>query len=120
MTMVASLKTFALGLPGTKTGVACEGTALERETVQVGSKTFLFMGGGELKLKLGPNLEEAQNWADDGSAVKTGGSGWVTVMLEKADGPSKKELERWVGESFRLLAPKTLVKQLDEALRHLN
>ena len=44
-----------------------------------------------------------------------GGGGWVSIDLAAGDRPSADVLCDWVEESYRAIAPKKLVKQLDEA-----
>ena len=64
-------------------------------------------------VKLGPSLEDAAAMGDP--RVDVGKLGWVTVQFRPDDAPDATLLEAWVEESYRLLAPKTLVKQLDQS-----
>jgi predicted DNA-binding protein (MmcQ/YjbR family) len=42
-----------------------------------------------------------------------GRSGWVTFTPSEAEMPSLDQLREWVDESYRAVAPKKLVKELD-------
>jgi hypothetical protein len=48
---IQSLRQIALRLPGTEEGVACAGTSLEKRTIKVRGKAFLFLGAGDAMLK---------------------------------------------------------------------
>jgi hypothetical protein len=99
------LRAYALRHPDTDEGLSCAGTALERATVRVKGKAFVFLGAGELRLKLGDSLAEAQRLqAADPDHVTAGSGGWVKVILR--DDEDLPRLERWVDESLALLAPK--------------
>lgn len=41
-----------------------------------------------------------------------GKHGWVSSHFDKKDAPPVELLKKWIDESFRAIAPKTLVKQL--------
>lgn len=108
-----TLRAFALGLPEAVAGIACAGTALERRTVAVRKKVFLFLGAGEAMVKLGASLEAAvERAAREPGRCKVGKNGWVKVRIgedvsgEEGDG---EWLRRWVDESYRLMAPRGLV-----------
>jgi hypothetical protein len=106
------LRQFALRLPETEEGVACEGTALETSTVKRNGKAFLFLRATEARLKLATSLEEAAALAEEEPTRYTvGAHGWVLVRL----GPSSDALDvlkRWVKESYMLSAgPKSRAKK---------
>jgi len=44
-----------------------------------------------------------------------GRSGWVTATFEKGDDVPLEILESWIDESYRAIAPRTVVRQLDGA-----
>jgi hypothetical protein len=102
------LRAFALGRPGTAEGIACKGTALESRTVTAGNKAFLFLAGDHGRLKLGASLAEARELAATG-ACEAGAGGWVKFTVAAVP---RDVLERWIDESWRLLAPKMLVASL--------
>ena len=60
----------------------------------------------------GPSLDEAVELAGADSRFEVGNNGWTTVRFGASDLPDAALLKRWVGESYRLLAPKSLVKLL--------
>lgn len=102
---------FALSLPA-----AWEDHPWGETVVKVRKKVFVFLGGHGHSL-LTVKLDESHGHAlsIDG-AVETGyglgRSGWVTVPVE-ADGVDSELLCEWVEESYRIVAPKTLVAELD-------
>ncbi len=109
------LRAFALGYPEAIERVACKGTALECSAFKARDKAFLFLGASELKVKLRESLAEAARLAaEDPARYRVGASGWVTVKF-CPDQPLPLELlKRWVGDSYRAVAPKQLVARLPE------
>lgn len=109
-----SLREFALTLPG-----AWEDFPWGDTVIKVRKKIFLFLseGGddpGGISVKLDESLEAAL--AVDGAeptGYGLGRAGWVSVPL-KGRSPSIGVLRDWVEESYRTVAPKTLVRELDE------
>jgi predicted DNA-binding protein (MmcQ/YjbR family) len=104
--------TFALSLPGTAADRPWE----EDDVVKVNGKIFAFLGPSgsrRISVKLAESHEHAL--AIDG-AVPTGyglgKAGWVTVPL-RAPGVSIDVLRDWVEESYRIVAPKRLVAELE-------
>lgn len=109
---IETLRRAALAYPVVVEGVVCEKAAF-----QAGKKSFLFVGiyddSWNVMLKLGDSLPEAKKlaaaWPD---CYKVGGTGWVTVTFHHGQIPPPGLLERWMGESYRLLVPQKLVAQL--------
>ena len=101
-----ALRRFALRLPDTEEGVACEGTALESRTVKTRRKAFLFLRPTEARLKLGGSLQDAIARASkDPSRYSVGTGGWVLVKLD--DSSDRLDvLERWIAESHGLVGVK--------------
>jgi predicted DNA-binding protein (MmcQ/YjbR family) len=94
-----ALRQAALRHPETEEGVACEGTPLEKRTVKVKGKAFLFLGATDAMVKLDASRAEAKRLG-----LKVGSGGWVKVTF---DGATKVEtLKKWIDESYRLMAPK--------------
>jgi len=97
------LRQFALQLPATEEGVACEGTALESRTVKRENKAFLFLRATEVRLKLAASLKEAAALASkDPTHFSLGAHGWVLVKFAGASDPLDV-LKRWIEESYSLL-----------------
>jgi predicted DNA-binding protein (MmcQ/YjbR family) len=108
------IRQFALSLPE-----AAEDHPWGEDVVKVGGKIFVFLGtaGPAATRRMTVKLEEshAHALAIDGAeptGYGLGASGWVTVPL-KADGVDLDLLRDWVEESYRIVAPKRLVAQLD-------
>jgi predicted DNA-binding protein (MmcQ/YjbR family) len=108
-----AVKQFALSLPG-----AWEDHPWEETVVKVNKKIFLFLGrpDGE-PAGIGVKLVDSHGHAMsvEGAAPSgygLGKAGWVSVPLvgEAADPELVCE---WVEESYRNIATKTLVKELD-------
>lgn len=114
MTRRNSLKEFALTFPG-----AHEDHPWGETVVKVKGKIFVFLGEEHSReprysVKLDESHEEAL--AIDGavpSGYGLGKAGWVNVPL-KGRSPSIGVLRDWVEESYRRVAPKTLVQELDD------
>jgi predicted DNA-binding protein (MmcQ/YjbR family) len=109
-----ALKVFALTLPG-----AHEDHPWGETVVKVNGKIFVFLGEdgavpGKFAVKLDESLEEALAVEDaEPSGYGLGKAGWVNVPL-KGRSPSIGVLRDWVEESYRRVAPKPLVRELDE------
>ena len=110
--VVARLKAFALGLPG-----AWEDHPWGETVVKVGKKVFVFLGGEE-------RVSMSTKLPDSGEAALTmpftsptgyglGRGGWVTSAFEPGDDPPVDILCDWIEESYRAVAPKKLVAELD-------
>ena len=114
-TPMESLEAFALALPGAFTDMPWEGDVVAK----VGKKIFVFFGSGEpaaISVKL---PESAAHALTIDGAVPTsyglGKHGWVTVPVGGSGAPSDMAelLEDWIEESYRTIAPKRLVADLD-------
>jgi len=112
----ASLRTFALGYPGAR-----EEFPWGERVVKVGKKVFVFMGtadGDELGLSVklpasGPMallLPFAQP-----TGYGLGKAGWVSARFAPSDDPPLALLREWIDESYRAVAPKTMVATLAPA-----
>ncbi len=105
-----ALREAALRFPGTQEGVACAGTTLEKRTIRAKDKAFLFLGASDAVLKLRDSYAEAERLAaKDPARYAPGGHGWVRVTVPGDGSTPRDVLERWAGESYRLLAPKSLL-----------
>ena len=114
------LKEFALSLPG-----AYEDHPWGESVIKVGKKIFVFFGMPEnpdQRLSLGVKLPRTGEYALDMTFVKPSGyglgkHGWVDIELGPEDTLPEDLLLEWVEESYRAIAPKKLVAQLDEVRR---
>jgi predicted DNA-binding protein (MmcQ/YjbR family) len=113
-TSVETLRRFGLGLPGTR-----EDHPWGELVLKVKDKVFVFLGkpGGDVcgfSVKLPHSGERLldHDWAEP-TGYGLGKSGWVTLTFERAAPLDERELCALLLESYRAVAPKTLVKELD-------
>jgi hypothetical protein len=107
------MRTAALALPETQEGIACAGTSLEKRTIKVRGRAFLFLSEADAMLKLGDSLAIASEMAlKKPHLYKVGAHGWVVVRFDDAEALPVN----WIGESYRLLAPKALIASLKESV----
>jgi predicted DNA-binding protein (MmcQ/YjbR family) len=107
------IRDFSLALPG-----AYEDHPWGESVAKVNGKVFVFLGLDDptdpaITVKLDESHEQAL--AVPGAAPTgygLGRAGWVTVPLGD-ESPPVEVLTDWVEESYRLVAPKRLVAQLD-------
>jgi predicted DNA-binding protein (MmcQ/YjbR family) len=106
----ARLQAFALDLPGAWEDMPWEGDVVAK----VGKKIFVFFGETAISVKLPISGPEALGVP---GAVPTsyglGRHGWVTVPIKGKGAPARGVLEDWVEESYRTVAPKKQVAELD-------
>jgi predicted DNA-binding protein (MmcQ/YjbR family) len=109
------IRSFALSLPG-----AFEDHPWGEDVTKVGGKIFVFLGpGGATQPRTTVKLVESHAHAlsIDGAeptGYGLGKSGWVTVPV-RAKGITRTLLCEWIEESYRIVAPKRLVAELDDA-----
>jgi len=109
----AALRAFALGFPGAR-----EEFPWGERVVKVGKKVFVFMGmadgdGLGLSVKLpasGPMALLLPFATPTGYGL--GKSGWVSARFAPSDNPPLALLREWIDESYRAVAPKTVVAKL--------
>lgn len=98
-----ALRAVALKCPGVEEGVACEGTAIEKRTVKVNGKAFLFLGIGDALLKLEGSLAAATRLAAEAPArYRVGKGGWVKITFSDDDAPPSGLMKGWIAESHAL------------------
>jgi len=103
----------ALALPG-----AWEDHPWDEVVAKVGKKVFVFLGRPEsdplsLTVKLTDSHDHALSIPDAVPAgYGLGKSGWVMVPITPVE---QDLLEEWIEESYRNVAPKKLVAELDRA-----
>lgn len=104
---------FALGLPG-----AYEDHPWDEDVAKVNRKIFVFLGEAGspdpgMTVKLRDSHEQALSVPGAApTGYGLGRAGWVTVPLRDTT-PPLDVLKDWVEESYRLIAPKRLVVELD-------
>lgn len=103
------LRAYALRYPEAREDFPWEGDRV----VKVRNKIFVFLGDTGLGLKLTHSNAAAlglDNVKPMGYGL--GRSGWVTIALDKGRKPPIDLLQAWIDESYRAVAPKTLVVRL--------
>ena len=108
----ADLRAFALEYPETH-----EDFPWGHRAIKVRGKVFAFLNvdGDELtisvKLPQSRDLAHDLPWAEP-THYGMGKHGWVTAHLRPKEKPPLDLIRAWIDESFRAVAPKTLVKSL--------
>uniref|UniRef100_UPI001F1749F6 MmcQ/YjbR family DNA-binding protein n=1 Tax=Streptomyces polyasparticus TaxID=2767826 RepID=UPI001F1749F6 len=111
------VRAFALELPG-----AVEEFPWGDTVAKVGKKVFVFLGVSDGSYPLGMTVKltdpEAHAHALTAPGAEPAGyglgkSGWVRIPLEGPDVPPAELLCDWVEESYRVIAPKKLIAELD-------
>ncbi len=107
------IRKFCLTFPET-----VEDFPWEHSAFKVKKKTFLFLfidaDGMHLSFKLRDSLFDtlALPFCEP-TGYGLGKSGWVTAKFEPGDKVPIERVQSWINESFRQIAPKTILKQLD-------
>ncbi|MFJ8107753.1 MmcQ/YjbR family DNA-binding protein [Streptomyces sp. NPDC096132] len=111
------VREFALGMPGTT-----EEFPWGETVAKVNKKVFVFLGVDDgshplgVTVKLGDETAHAHALASPGAepaGYGLGKAGWVSVPLEQKGAPPAELLCDWVEESYRTVAPKRLIAELD-------
>lgn len=109
----AKLRTFALSLPG-----ATEDFPWGERVAKVNGKVFVFLGVDRsanpmITVKLDESHAHAMSIeGSEPTGYGLGRAGWVNVPL-KAEGVTFDLVRDWIEESYRIVAPKRLIKELD-------
>jgi hypothetical protein len=99
------LRTAALALPNVEEGIACAGTSLEKRTLKIRGKAFLFLAQSDAMLKLSDSLPTATKLATaHPDQLKVGAHGWTTLRFAITSLPLST-LQSWIVESYQLFAP---------------
>jgi predicted DNA-binding protein (MmcQ/YjbR family) len=108
------VRTFALGLPG-----AYEDHPWGESVAKVNKKVFASLGAGDDPVHLGFTVKLTDSHEQALSvpgATPTGyglgKAGWVSIPIRDTT-PPLAVLNDWIEESYRLIAPKKLVAELD-------
>lgn len=107
------IRSMALGFPETTEGSSCVNRAFK-----AAGKNFAFLGEREnetnLRLKLDASLQDIESRVASGDTrFEVGQFGWTMLRFAPEDPPPTTDLDRWITESFRLLAPKAVVARVD-------
>jgi predicted DNA-binding protein (MmcQ/YjbR family) len=105
------IRDFALSFPG-----AFEDHPWGEDVAKVNGRIFVFLGPPSSR-RMTVKLDESHAHAlsvegAERTGYGLGDSGWVTVPI-RAPGVSLALLRDWVEESYRIVAPKRLVAELD-------
>ncbi len=112
--LIDAMYAHGLRYPGTVEGISCAGTAIEARTVKVKKRAFVFVRLKDARLKLGDSLSEAKAMAAAApDQYEASDNGWVKIVFDRGAAPGLDVMRRWIDESYRLMASKTLLKQLD-------
>ena len=111
--LMASLEALALGFPG-----AWADNPWGDSVVKVGKKIFVFLGDNPeqqmITVKVPESHEHAMSFK---GAMPTGyglgKAGWVTIPVGGLGGDDGEVLHDFVEESYRAIAPKKMIKELD-------
>ena len=110
----ARLRKFALAFPETH-----EDHPWGDTLIKVRGKTFVFMGEGEGGFGMSVKLPRSREFALEYPFTRPtpyglGKSGWVSAQFTNKDKPPLDLLEAWIHESYRAIAPKSVLKTLAE------
>ncbi len=110
-----TLREFALRLPG-----AVEEFPWGERVAKVNKKVFAFLGmepteeGYRFSVKLPASHDEALGLPGaEPTGYGLGKSGWVTIRIGPKSRPDVNRFLQFIEESYRTVAPKKLVAQLD-------
>ncbi|MEV7993101.1 MmcQ/YjbR family DNA-binding protein [Streptomyces sp. NPDC086077] len=111
------VREFALGLPG-----AVEEFPWGESVAKVDTKVFVFLGMGDgshppgVTVKLRDDTSHAHALTAPGAepaGYGLGRSGWVRIPVRSEGAPMAELLCDWVEESYRVIAPKRLIAEMD-------
>ena len=108
----ADLRAFAMGYPETT-----EDFPWGHRAIKVRGKVFAFLNVENDELTVSVKLPRSRDMAHDlpwaePTHYGMGKHGWVTAHLRPKEKPPLDLIRAWIDESFRAIAPKTLVKSL--------
>ncbi len=108
-----AIRSHAMSFPESDEGSSCVNRAFK-----AGGKNFAFLGEKDdecsIRLKLAASITELEELAkDDPDRWQVGKGGWTMIRFDPEQPPAIDDLERWITESFFLLAPKRVSKLVD-------
>jgi predicted DNA-binding protein (MmcQ/YjbR family) len=114
-TLEAALRAHALGYPEAR-----EDFPWGERAIKVKEKVFLFLRADDEEVSFSVKLPQTGYQAlalpfVEPTHYGLGRHGWVTARLPASGSPSVDDLKAWIDESYRAVAPKKLVAQLDGA-----
>ena len=110
---------FAATYPG-----AWEDHPWDHTVMKVGKKVFVFFGGAAsapdthsctVKLPISSEMALTLDWVEP-AGHGLGKSGWVNARLHDRDEIDLATFKGWIEQSYRAVAPKKLIKELDARL----
>lgn len=107
------LRAYAMTFPG-----AHEDFPWGERVVKVKKKVFVFLGrdfgdlGMSVKLPKSKKQALAKSFCEP-TGYGLGKSGWVSVSFQDSTLPALDVLKAWMEESYRAVAPKKLIAELD-------
>ena len=113
-TAASELRDYAMTFPG-----ATEDFPWGERVAKVNGKVFVFLGCEPktemgLSVKLPVSCEEALELPfTKPTAYGLGKAGWVSATFGPNDAPPLEILKSWIQESYRAVAPRKLVTELD-------
>lgn len=111
------VREFALGLPG-----ATEEFPWGETVAKVNKKVFVFLGVTDgsypmgMTVKLKDEAAHAHAMTSPGAepaGYGLGKAGWVSIPLDEESSPAAELLCDWIEESYRTIAPKKLIAELE-------
>ena len=113
-TTLAALKKYGLAFPGAHS----KSPWPEHDDLAVKGKTFAFMSVAGVPLSMSVKLtvshaDALQHAFTKPTGYGLGKSGWVTLNFPAEEKPPVDLLKRWILESYRAVAPKKLVAELE-------
>lgn len=111
----AELRNFAMAFPG-----ATEDFPWGERVAKVNGRVFVFLGCEPktemgLSVKLPVSCEEALELPfTKPTGYGLGKAGWVSATFGPDDSPPLEILKSWIQESYRAVAPKKLLVELDQ------
>ncbi len=112
-TLEGVLRSYALGFPE-----STEEFPWGERAIKVRNKTFVFMRSELGEFSISVKLPKSKDLAltlpfTEPTHYGLGKSGWITARFTVGAVPPLEMLKEWVDESYRTIAPKKLVAQLD-------
>jgi predicted DNA-binding protein (MmcQ/YjbR family) len=112
-----SLRSYALKFPD-----AVEEFPWGERVIKVRGKIFVFLGIFDATLRVGVKLPTSAEMAltlpfCEPTGYGLGRAGWITARFAADDQPPLGLLKGWIDQSYRAIAPKSLVRQLDGGKR---